>query len=488
MAASAPTEKVFRLHLSNEPTSLDPQRQKSAASSYLVQNLYRNIYIYDSDKGLVPDLGESCHRDSPTVLVCKLKKNLHWSDGSPLTSEDFLKSYRRLVDGKEAFPRADFLFKIKNAQAIYKGEMKPDNLGITAPDKTTLRFEFAEKNPDFEYDLANFVLAPVKNVLHAGQNPMELIVSGPYKISQWTAGQKIRLTRNDQYTGGNPRRPDVEFLFIAEDSVAFQLYQKKELNFLRRLPSEYIPEFKKREDFHWIPVLRFDYVGFGPSLKDLPKLREALALSLNYPELKKLFSSEGMPGCPGIPAEWTTKELCYSFDLTKAQKALHENTHPVPNLTLMYSTLGGDDHRRGTEWMQEQWSKNLSLKVQVQLRENKVYINELHENPPALFRKGVALDRPTCLAALETFASWNSENYIQLKDPAYEEVLKNLEKSSKPTERKKWCTEGVEYLLNHYYLVPTGRIHFAILADSSFQGWKLNAMNQLDLSGLKDKN
>lgn len=479
----------FRLHLANEPSSVDPHQQKSSSSSYLVQNLYRNIFFYDNDRGLVPDLGESCQRESALVLVCKLKKNLQWSDGTPLTSKDFLKAYQRILDPKQASPRADLLFKIKNAPAIYKGQDKSpkmiQSLGITAPDATTLRFVFEEKDPDFEYNLASSLLSPIKNTLQAGQKASELVVNGPYKIANWVAGQKISLTSNPFYKSGNKNRPAVEFLFIPEDGVALQLYEKNELSFLRRLPTLYIPKFRKRADFLWVPVIRFDYLGFGPSLKDHPHLREALALSLNYPELQKIFSSEGRPGCPGIPESWLNEILCYAPDIAKAKKALAKEKEKLPPLKLMYSGLGGEDHRRATEWIQAQWRKNLNLNVQVLLRENKVFLNELQQNTPAIFRKGVAPDRPTCLATLETFADWSPENYIQVKDPVFQNLLKNLEETKRPSEQKKYCSEGVRYLMDRHLLIPLGSIHFAMLAKPSFKGWRLNFMNQLDLSGLE---
>lgn len=480
--APAPT---FRLHLSNEPSQLDPHLQKSSASSYLLQNIYRNIFIYDNKQGLVPDLGESCKREGPLVLICKLKKGLLWSDGSALTSADFLKAYQRVLDPKTAAPRADMLFKIKNAPAIYKGQKKIETLGITAPDAQTLRFEFEEKDPDFEYNLASFLLTPVKNILKPGQKASELIVNGPYKLIDWLPGQKIQLMSNTNYKNGNVnKRPLVEFLFINEDSVALQLYEKNELSFLRRLPTLYIPKFKTRPDFYWIPVVRFDYIGFGPELKDHPKVREALARSLNYPELQKIFSSEGVPGCPGIPSAWMTEELCYKLDTAKAKKTFGEDKNIPANMKLMYSSLGGEDHRRATEWMQAQWQKSLNLKIQLVLRENKVYLSELQQNPPALFRKGVAPDRPTCLATLETFADWSPENYIQLKDPEYQNLLKKLGEATSPQDQRKICTEGVRYLMDRYLLIPLGEIHFAVMAKKTFSGWKLNSMNQLDLASL----
>lgn len=480
--APAPT---FRLHLSNEPSQLDPHLQKSSASSYLLQNLYRNIFIYDTKQGLIPDLGESCKRDGPLVLICKLKKGLTWSDGSPLTSSDFLKGYQRLLDAKFAAPRADMLFKIKNAPAIFKGQKKIESLGITAPDATTLRFEFEEKDPDFEYNLASFLIAPVKNTLKPGQKVSELVVSGPYKLIDWLPGQKIQLINNTNYKNGNAaKRPLVEFLFVNEDGVALQLYEKNELSFLRRLPTLYIPKFKTRPDFYWIPVVRFDYIGFGPELKANPKLREALAKSLNYPELQKIFSSEGVPGCPGIPATWMTEELCYKLNASSAKKTLAEDKKVPANLKLMYSSLGGEDHRRATEWMQAQWQKNLGIKVQLVLRENKVFVSDLQQAPPTLFRKGVAPDRPTCLATLETFADWSPENYIQMKDPEYQTILKKLGEAATSQDQRKLCTEGVRYLMDRYLLIPLGEIHFAVMAKKTFTGWKLNSMNQLDLADL----
>ena len=480
------SETIFRLHLANEPANVDPHLQKSSVSSYLLQSLYRNIFSFDDQKGLIPDLGESCKRESALVLVCKLKKNLKWSDGTSLSSADFIKSYQRILDAKLNSPRADLLFKLKNASAIYKGQKKIESLGVTAPDPWTIRYEFEDKDPDFEFILSSALSSPVKNVESAGPQAKNLVSNGPYKISEWFAGQKIVLTSNPYYALGNSaKRPAVEMLFIAEDSVALQLYEKNQLSFLRRLPSLYIPKFKTRKDFLQLPVIRFDYFGFGPSMKDHPKAREALALSLNYPELQKIFSSEGLPGCPGVPREWLNEPLCYKQDLIRAKAAWAEDKTKPARMKLLYSSQGGDDHRRASEWMQSQWKQNLGLDLQIAVRENKVYLSELQQSAPEIFRKGVAPDRPTCLAVLETFADWSPENYIQMKSPEFQALLNGLGESNSESDKKKFCSSGIKYLTDHFWMIPTGPIHFAMLAKTHFRGWKLNSMNQLDLSALE---
>ncbi|HWU44413.1 MAG TPA: hypothetical protein VN132_13275, partial [Bdellovibrio sp.] len=159
-------------------------------------------------------------------------------------------------------------------------------------------------------------------------------------------------------------------------------------------------------------------------------------------------------------------------------------TKSTTTYNFMFSTLGGEDHKRAAEWMQDQWSKNAHLKTNLIAKENKVFLSELQKNPPPLFRKGVALDRPTCLAALENFGPPNPENYVALKSVEFEKILDQLSKASKKHEQKNLCLAGVQFLMNHHLLIPMGAMHFAILASEEFSGWKLNQMNQLDLSQL----
>lgn len=467
------SETTFRLHLSNEPSNLDPNLQKTSSSSYVLGNLYRNIFTFDDKQGLLPELGNGCKRDKKKNLICNLKKDMQWSDGSPLTSEDFLYSYRKILDVKNGAFRADLLFKVKNAEAIYNGSKNINTLGITAPDKYSLKFEFETDDPDFEYNLASFLLAPTTKDLS--------LVSGPYKIKEWKKGQKLILEPNIKYKTGAANRPSVEFLFVEEDSTALQLYEKNQLQFLKRLPTLFIPAYKNRKDFYWIPVDRLDYVGFGPELSAKEDIRKALTYSLNFVELQKILSSEGKPGCVGLPDDWfPSRAPCFDFDKSKYKPFANS-----PTYTFMFSSLGGEDHKRATEWMQNQWKKNAGIETHLEQKENKVFLQVLRNQPSPLFRKGVSPDRPTCLAALETFSENSPENYIQLKSSEYNKILKSLSQANNSKEQKKWCLAGAEFLMKNHLLIPLGAIHFSILAKQDFKGWKLNQMNQLDLSNLQ---
>ncbi len=470
------TPPAFRLHLSKEPTNLDPSLQKTSAASWLLGNIHRNLLSYDNDKGLIPDLGKFCENKSAKIIACKLRKNLRWSDGSELTAQDFLNTYKKILDPQSKSPRADLLFDILNAEAIYQGKKK--KLGISAPDKSTLLFELNNTNSEFIYNLASLSLSPSKD--------KKDIYSGPYKIKTWLKGSKIILESNPFFHIENKSRPPVEFIFVSEDSVALKLYEKGELQLLRRVPTLFIPSFKVRKDFHFIPVTRFDYFGFGPELKEKPLLRKAFALSLNYPELQKIFSSPGTPGCAGLPDSWFKGPApCILFDKKTAKEAFDklssEDTKKTYN--FLFSSLGLEDHKRATEWMQSQWLQ-LGLKVNPAPRDHKIFLEELRNNTPAIFREGVAPDHPSCLSALENFTQRDSKDYLHFQSSDFEKIVNQLRKSSKVTDQKKFCTQGVRYLLDNYILIPTGAYDISMLIDTRFTGWRFNRSGHLDLGQL----
>jgi oligopeptide transport system substrate-binding protein len=161
-----------------------------------------------------------------------------------------------------------------------------------------------------------------------------------------------------------------------------------------------------------------------------------------------------------------------------------KNIKDIPPLEMQFSQMGGDDIARAAEWFQGQWKKNAGLKVELRSQEQTVYLRSLRVHPPAIFRKGVNLDRPTCTAALEIFIKDNPENFIHLNDPELEKRLKHLTKASKGRARKRACREAVDYLMSLNRLIPLGEMYFTLLAKKSYTGWTLNELNQLDLSQL----
>lgn len=475
---------AFSFHLLNEPAEIDPQRASNASGSYLLPNLFRGLFRYDARAGLVAEMAKKCERKDLS-LTCHLKPQARWSDGKRIEAVDFIRAFQFLIDPKNKNAQADLLFSIRNARKIWEGQLPPGDLGVHTLSPDEIRFEFAESDLEFEHKLALPAMTPrrMENGYRWSQ-ASSLITNGPYVIREWNQGHQIRLKANKYYD--TKPRPEAVVYFIDSDSTALRLYEAGKLSLLRRLVTTEIPRFKGRADFFQIPMARFDYIGFGPALANQPQLREALIESVDFANFQKIFDALGTPGCPSLPARWMDKVPCEKMNLSRARRLLSPQTRKKvrPHLQLAFSQLGGDDISRAAEWFQGQWTKNLNLKIPIVSFEQGTYLQKLKSSPPAIFRKGVGLNRPTCRAALEIFTSDSPENFIALRDPEYDRLVTRLGLSEDASEKRRLCREALEKLLAHKRIIPLGEIHFSVLADPRFKGWQINELNLLDLTDL----
>lgn len=505
--AASPTEKaapVFRFNLSTEPSHVDPARINSSESNYFLMNVHRGLYALSESGEPLPEIAESCRAVGTRLYRCALKKTAKWSDGSPISAEDFVLSWRRLVSKDAKGLGIQILSNVQNAPEAHRGDKDPTLLGIRALDRYRLEIELIEEDSDFLAKLAHPALAVTRSgfELHrdafksASQAGKTIPVSGPYTILEWTKPDRIRLSPNPHYGGirnkaSSRTRPPVEVLIVDDDETALNLYREGTLTFLRRLPTHYLKSWQSSKEFHQVPVIRFDYLGFGPELKDHKSLRQALTSALRYEDLKRLYSALGTPGCPGILPHWMTSVPCHTFDLAAAKLAFAQVPQDVRvrRHQLSFSKLGGDDIQKGMEWVQAQWKSHLQFQVELKPTEQGVYVNQLRTSPPAIFRKGVGLDRASCLAALEIFTKADSENYIRFENTRYEEIIRRLRKTSNPLSLagRQLCMEGVKILIDEAVIIPLGQIHFSILAKTEFENWVLTPLNQLDLGLLSYK-
>lgn len=490
---ASPSSPIFRFSLSTEPSHFDPAKITSSESNYFIVNLLRGLYFIDGNGEAKPEIAEHCTQTSSLKIECVIKENAKWSDGKEIVAEDFVKSWGRLLNPGAKGIGVSILSSVDNAIEIHGGKKPATELGVRVKSKRVLEISLNKPDSDFFSKLAHPALSVVRSEANyaRSEDAPSTPVSGPYKIAQWTKSNRIRITPNPHFDSIRPKlkapRPEAEILIVEDDETALNLYREGTLTFLRRLPTHYLKDWKNSKELFQIPVVRFDYIGFGPQLRNQADLRKALALSLNYQELKILYSALGIPGCPGLSPGWMSKVPCHEFDLEKAKgyfAKVPESIRQMP-LALQFSKLGGDDTQKGMEWAQAQWKKNLGFKVELQAVEQSVFVSGLKANPPPIFRKGVGLDRASCLAATEIFTTGDGENYIRLNENNFQAAVDKLAITRSPETRKALCTRLVKILLDDAHIIPLGQIHLSILAKPSFKGWTLTPLNQLDLSRLQ---
>ncbi len=492
-SAPTPATPVFRFSLSVEPNGADPVRISSSESNYFLVNVLRGLYFVDAKGIAKPEIAKSCAWiKAHSKLRCELK-NAKWSDGKPIRAAEFVESWRRILAPSTKGFGVTILSTVKNATAIYQGTAAPETLGVRAVSDSILEVTLEQNDREFIDRLAHPALVATRaGFQYDRENAANAPFSGPYRIVEWKVGTRVRLETNPSYETirkTNSPRPPVEVLTIDDDEAAFNLYREGTLSLLRRLPTHYLKAWKDSPELFQIPVARFDYLAFGPPFRGEPEFRKALALALNYEELKVIYSALGIPGCPGIDAAWMEKVPCVEYNVERAKEAWLKVPLELKTKrwTLAFSKLGGDDIQKGMEWMQAQWKKNLGLNIELKPIEQTTYLGLLRDNPPDLFRKGVGLDRSTCLAAVEIFTKGDPENFIRLDLPEFQKAVETLRVAKTERARKHACTEVVKILVERNEVIPLGRIHFSMLAKPDFAGWVLNPLNHLDLSHLHAK-
>jgi len=225
-------------------------------------------------------------------------------------------------------------------------------------------------------------------------------------------------------------------------------------------------------------MARFDYIGFGPKISKDRLLRKTLSEGIDFPESQIVLSSKGPIGCSSLPSNFYFSESCLKF----SSRRVPENS---PSMNFSFSHLGGMGINLQAQWLQAQWRQHTGAKVSIRSVEQKTFLRQLRKRPPALYRKGVGLDYPSCRSAMEIFAVGHPKNYGNLDIPGLNQWLERYDQSFEVDEKRKLCSEGLKILLQGYWYIPLGKMHFSLLANGEFEGWELNSLNQLDLTHLK---
>ncbi len=473
----------FKFHLKATPRTLDPTKMTAGESTYMFSQLYRGLLRFDGVNQLIFDQAKKCRSKIETELICEIRKEARWNDGAPVTAEDFVRAFRRLVSPDSTSPIVDLLLGVKNAKSIYDGKLPPESLGVKVTSDGNLQITLNEKDTEFLEKLSNPLLVPYR----APKDTLDFTTfytNGPYKIKSWVRNQKIELAPMDSYFGGKTPRPPVEIYFASEDSAGMTLYEKGVINFLTRVTTINIPKYKERPDFIQIPLARYDYVGFNlrsGSPFEKKEVREAFVHAVNFEELKRILFALGAPGCPSFAEPFLNPDgHCQDYVENQPKLSISK---PVK---FMFSQLGGDDVRRQGEWFQEQWRSHLGVKLEIRDMEQKQFRALLRKSPPDAFRMGVPLEWPACSAALRKFMKDNADNFIGFNNAHFDNLVKALTTQKLSlSEKASICGVASDILFKEEYVgIPMGQMHFTMLCDPKYKGWTINQLNQLDLSQL----
>lgn len=189
------------------PNSIDPQTAESGIELLLVRNLYEGLLRQDNTGNIVNGVIDSYTKDGLSYTF-KISDSAVWSDGSPLTAEDFCFAFKRAVNPITKSPNVACLFSIKNASKIASGQKGEDLLGVKALDEKTLKIELEKADDSFLYTLTTSICMPCKEEFFEtcrgkyGMSYDTTLSNGSYKLRKWAVENfAMRILKNDHYEG-----------------------------------------------------------------------------------------------------------------------------------------------------------------------------------------------------------------------------------------------------------------------------------------------
>ena len=444
---------VFRWSLNSTPQNLDPGKYAHNLSTYFISQIYGSLLNTDGKK-ITAGLAEKCFFQGLKKVRCLMGKS-KFSNGSPIKSSDFLVAAEKL-SGRFPFPT----FRAKATKDL------------------VLDFELEENTPGFLYLLTIPWLTAFEQKTLDFSDPEKLVTSGPYQIQKWVHQKSITLAPNPGYVHAHRQRPFQEIQIIPEDMNSYFLFQKQQLDFLRRLPFPLFEELQHHKNYVSQRMWKMDALVLSDKIPE--HIRQTLIRHLDYQAWQKLLAAPPRPGCLGVPSFLSKKPICVDSTIHQNPRTLQPQP-PSLDFTYSYSLAGGEHHRMNAEWLQHQWKTHLGWELKINPLENQTFLSSAHSGKLSIYYKNISIFSPYCLEILQRFSEESKDPVFVMNDPRWKQILNQLKVGKIKSSEEKLCSEALNLLMKQDRLIPAGPMDFSYLIQSSWKGLSLNPLNQLDL-------
>lgn len=299
------TGGVLRYGLSTDPSNFEPHISTGAASSAVKLMVYAQLLTYDNDANLIGNLAEEFGWADDTTYEVKIREGVAWHDGSPVTVDDVIFSYNRIMDPETAATLAPRLADVE---------------ALEAGDGNVVRFKLSQPNVTLPYVLADHSSMIVSQAwIESGVDPKTTMMGcGPFKFTEWQPGVVIRLTRNENYfMEGLPYLDGIDFQPMADDNARVTALRSGTVDFIDYVPYTQMTILSEDPNFVFASdsTLGFGWLAFVHDMApvDNVAVRQAFAYGMDREKMvTTAFAGHGAPITGGvIPEGW----IGYSPDL-----------------------------------------------------------------------------------------------------------------------------------------------------------------------------
>ena len=457
----------------SEPDSLDPALIESVPANSIDSDLFEGLTAVDHHGSAVPGVAESWKQVDATTWVFKLRKAAVWSDGQPVTAEDFAWAWRRLLDPKTGSKIAATVgVYLLNGSDIVAGRKPPAALGVRVVDKQTLEVKTPVPEPYLPAALAitQFAPQPRAAIEKSGTNwtkPGNLVSNGAYVLKEWQVNSKIVVEKNARYwDAANVPLTRVTYLCVEDGNADLKLYQSGEEDFMLQLAPGAYSSLKAQypNEMHNGPLLGLRYYTLNnrdPLLKDV-RVRKALSMVIDRDILATKVTADGQPPLYGLAvkgiagmeqtrydwADWPMDKRVAEARRLLAEAGVKPGTH------VKFTYNNSDYHKRMAIFAASEWKTKLGLETDMDSLEFKVLIRKRHDGDFQIARNGwvVTFNDATLLL---TLVQCDSEaNDDRNCNRAAEDLIARGNLAAEPAQRKALLTQAARLAMDDYPMIP----------------------------------
>ena len=450
--SSSSDTSTINWYTPTEILTLDISKNTDRYSAMAIGNAGSNLLRVDENGKNQPDLAEKVEvSEDGKTFTATLRDGIKWSDGSDITAEDFVYTWRRMVDPATASEYAYLVSDahVLNADEVIAGEKPVEELGVKA-DGNKVIFTLSTPAPQFESLLtfSNFVPQKESFVKEAGEDygtsSDKMLYSGPFVVEDWngTSGS-FKLVKNDNYWDAeNVKTETVNVQTVKKPDTAVQMYKQGELDFANISQTSAIYNANKNnEDVIEIAEARADYLVYNEtgSVKALTnqKIREALNLATDREGLVKAAADTGTnPATAFVPKGLATltdgtdlNEFVsqpYTFDKEEAAKLFKEGLAElgVDSLTLTITADSDNPIKKAaTDYIKELWETTLpGLTVEEKFVTFKQRLEDTKNQNFEVAFVSWGGDYPEGSTFYGLFQSGSAYNYGKVNSPEYDDA------------------------------------------------------------------
>ncbi|MGX7395572.1 peptide ABC transporter substrate-binding protein [Carnobacterium mobile] len=445
-----------------ELATLDSALYSDVTSSDAIGQIFEGLYRIDSENN--PELGlaesDPIVNDAGTVYTFKLR-NTSWSNGDPLTAEDFVYAFQKVVDPENGSPSSNQMDIFKNAAAIRNGEMDLNELGVKALDEKTLELTLENPITYLPKLLTGTPFFPQNKAFATeqgqkyGTNSDTITSNGPFIISKWNGTNlKWTFTKNpDYWDAKNVKMEQIDIEVIKETSTGVNLFENGDVQYTT-LANEYAKQYKDSADYQTQLKFLYGYLSYNEKREATGNvhLRKALSLAVNKEAFTKTILNDGSEALNGIiPANYANNPethedfrtengdfLAYDVEAAQTEWKKAQEELGISEIDLELLTSDTEASKKTGEYLQAQFEQNLPG-VSVHLRnvplKNRLELTNKGEFDMAFSTWTPDYEDPiNFLEIYQSTSGLNSSGYVsEAYDQGIEEIRSTL--ALKPLDR-----------------------------------------------------